>query len=81
MTNSLVNSISRKDLADFQRWLKTLPWASTDFLYQTYFTEDVREQKLKDLYNRYQLLSPDQRFPKKNLEPKSPKPPLGILPK
>lgn len=69
MTNSLVNSISRKDLADFQRWLKTLPWTSTDFLYQTYFTEDVREQKLKDLYNRYQLLSPDQRFPKKPLTP------------
>ena len=66
MTNSLVNSISRKDLADFQRWIKTLPWAATDFLYQTYYTEEVREEKLKALYNRYQSLTPDQRFPKKN---------------
>lgn len=61
-----MNNASRKDIQSFHQWLKTLPWAETHFLYQTYMRDDQREQKLKDLFTRFASLSPEQRFPKQS---------------
>ena len=61
MTNA-----SRKDIQQFNQWLKTQPWKDTNFLYQSYLRDDEREQKLKALFEKFAALSPEQRFPKKN---------------
>ena len=58
-----IKNISRQELADFQRWLKTLPWNQTQHLYTTYFTEEARQEKTKELFDLYMSLTPAQRFP------------------
>lgn len=59
--NDIIKSASRKDLQLFHAWLKTLPWKETHFLFQTYYTEDVRQQKTIELFTRW-LKEKDQKI-------------------
>jgi hypothetical protein len=49
----MIANVSRKELSAFQAWLKSLPWQETHFLFQTYFSEDIRQQKTLELYQRW----------------------------
>ena len=46
-------NLPRREIFAFQQWMKSLPKEQTLFLYQTFDLEEVRVQKLKDLYKRY----------------------------
>lgn len=50
----IYKEIPRREVFAFLQWLKSLPKVQTLFLYQTFEAEEVRLQKLKDLYLRYQ---------------------------
>jgi hypothetical protein len=47
-------NLGRREIHAFQQWLKSLPKEQTLFLYQTYEKEEVRNEKLIALFNRYQ---------------------------
>lgn len=49
----IYKEIPRREIFAFLQWMRSLPKVQTVFLYQTFETEEVRLQKLKDLYNRY----------------------------
>lgn len=51
--NQVMKDLPRREIFAFQQWMKSLPKEQTMFLYQTFDAEEVRVQKLKDLYNRY----------------------------
>jgi hypothetical protein len=48
-----LNQLSRKEIHAFHSWLRTLPFNEILFMRSSYDTEAVREQKLKDLYIKY----------------------------
>ena len=51
--NEVMKDLPRREIFSFQQWMKSLPKEQTLFLYQTFDVEEVRVQKLKDLYQRY----------------------------
>ena len=51
--SNLSNVVSRRDKFAFTQWYKSLPKEQTAFMYQTFDTDEVRLQKLQDLYKRY----------------------------
>jgi len=48
--------IPRREIRAFSQWFKSLPKEQTSFLYQTFDSDEVRIQKLKDLYKQYQII-------------------------
>jgi len=50
----LIPNLGRREIHAFTQWLKSLPKEQTLFLYQTYEKDEVRNQKLIDLFARYQ---------------------------
>jgi hypothetical protein len=60
--NQLVASLPRREIFAFTQWMKSLPKEQTVFLYQTFDAEEVRVEKLKDLYKRYQT-EKSKKFP------------------
>lgn len=46
-------NLSRIELKNFQQWIKKLPLNETVFMRTTYEREEIREQKLVELYKRY----------------------------
>lgn len=51
--NQFYSSMPRREIYAFTQWTKSLPKEETKFLYQTFDTEDVRAEKLRELHKRY----------------------------
>ena len=45
--------LNRIEMKKFQQWLKSLPLNETSFMRTTYEREEIRQQKLIDLYEKY----------------------------
>jgi hypothetical protein len=45
--------LSRTEMKKFQHWLKSLPSQETSFMRHTYEREEIRQQKLIELYEKY----------------------------
>lgn len=58
-----IKTASRKDIQQFQRWVKLQPWSEISFLHETYLRDDCREEKLKILFAKFSALPLNQRFP------------------
>ena len=51
--NQFYSTMPRREIFAFTQWMKSLPKEQTKFLYQTFDTEEVRAEKLRELHRRY----------------------------
>ena len=52
----VMSEIPRREIRAFSQWFKSLPKGQTAFLYQTFDSEELRVNKLKELYKQYQTV-------------------------